>query len=47
MKDDIIPSSIKPKAPNFIVHLGDVQKALVSPDMRPSLQIFGVVENDV
>ena len=47
VKGNIIPKLIRLKAPTLIVHLGDVQKALVSPDMRPSLQIFGVVENDV
>ena len=47
MKGNIIPKLITLKAPTLTVHLGDVQKALVSPDMRPSLQIFGVVENDV
>ena len=44
MKGNIFPTSIMLKVPNLIVHLGDVQKTFVSPDMRPVLRIFVVVE---
>ena len=47
MKDDIIPMSIRPKTPNLIIHLGDVQKASVSPGKRLSPQISGVGEKEM
>ena len=44
MKGVVFPTPITLKVPKLIAHLGDVQKTFVSPDMRPVLRIFVVVE---